>query len=107
MQDIKRIDKVFKQKKGSPQRAPQHENKDTKKIRDQYYKTSKAFGKVPKTMLQVSIETGILRANICRYVATMRKRDAISIIYTGICPISKHRAGFYLSDNGREVTNER
>jgi len=52
----------------------------------------------PKTMLMVSIETGILRANICRYVAEWGKENRICIVRKGICPISKHRAGFYTTN---------
>jgi hypothetical protein len=58
----------------------------------------KALYSQPKTMLMVSIETGILRANICRYVAKWKKRNCIKIARKGICPISKHRAGFYTTN---------
>ena len=57
-----------------------------------------AFLRHPKTMLAVSIETGILRANICRYVAEWEKENRICIVRKGICPISKHRAGFYTTN---------
>jgi len=57
-----------------------------------------AFYKQPKTMLMVSLETGILRANICRYVAEWEKENRIGIIRKSICPISKHRAGFYTTN---------
>ena len=57
-----------------------------------------AFLRRPKTMLMVSIETGILRANICRYVAEWGKENRICIVRKGICPISKHRAGFYTTN---------
>ena len=57
-----------------------------------------AFLRHPKTMLMVSIETGILRANICRYVAEWGKENRICIARKGICPISKHRAGFYTTN---------
>ena len=57
-----------------------------------------AFLRHPKTMLMVSIETGILRANICRYVAEWEKQNCIRIVRKGICPISKHRAGFYTTN---------
>ena len=57
-----------------------------------------AFLRHPKTMLAVSIETGILRANICRYVAKWEKENRICIVRKGICPISKHRAGFYTTN---------
>ena len=57
-----------------------------------------AFLRHPKTMLAVSIETGILRANICRYVAEWGKENRICIVRKGICLISKHRAGFYTTN---------
>jgi hypothetical protein len=57
-----------------------------------------AFKRKPSTMLMVSIETGILRANICRYVAEWEKEKRICIVRKGICPISKHRAGFYTTN---------
>ena len=52
----------------------------------------------PKTMLMVAIETGILRANICRYVAEWERLSCIKKVSVGICPISKHRAGFYTTN---------
>ena len=57
-----------------------------------------ALDRQPKTMLMVSIETGILRANICRYVAKWKKQNCIKVVRQGICPISKHRAGFYTTN---------
>lgn len=57
-----------------------------------------SFDKYPKTMLAVSVETGILRANICRYVAEWKKENKIKLVKIGICPISKHRAGFYTTN---------
>ena len=90
--------------KKQPESRP-YNKANIQKIKYQYYKTSKAFGNAPKTMLQVSLETGILRANICRYVATMRKEGHISLIYKGLCPISNCRAGFYLSTYKREGFN--
>ena len=57
-----------------------------------------AFYKQSKTMLMVSIETDVLRANICRYVAEWKKENRIYIVRKGICPISKHGAGFYTTN---------
>ena len=58
----------------------------------------RAFYERPKTMLMVSNETGILRANICRYVAELEKKNLITLTDIKICPISKHRAGFYTTN---------
>lgn len=71
--------------------------------KDKYFQvqTKRVFAALyrqPKTMLMVSIETGILRANICRYVAEWEKENRICIVRKGICPISKHRAGFYTTN---------
>lgn len=49
----------------------------------------------PKTMLQASFETGVFRANICRFIAQWQREQRINLKYFGLCPISKHRAGFY------------
>jgi len=57
-----------------------------------------ALSKQPKTMLMVSVETGILRANICRYVAKWEKENRIRIARKSICPISKCRAGYYTTN---------
>jgi len=57
-----------------------------------------AFKRKPSTMLMVSIETGILRANICRYVAKWQKHDSIHLLKHGLCKVSKHRAGYYTTD---------
>lgn len=76
-------------------------SKDTgkdKKFYAQMKKVFAAFYKQPKTMLMVSIETGILRANICRYVAEWEKKNRIAMVKKDTCPISKHRAGFYTTN---------
>lgn len=57
-----------------------------------------AFKRKPSTMLMVSIETGILRANICRYVAEWQKQGSIHLLKQGLCKVSKHRAGYYTTD---------
>lgn len=63
----------------------------------------RAFSERPKTMLQVAIETNILRANLCRYLAKWKKQNKIELVKFGICPITKHRAGFYYT--GKEERN--
>lgn len=71
--------------------------------KDKYFQTQMkrvfaALYEQPKTMLMVSVETGILRANICRYVAEWKRHNRIVLVREGICPISKHRAGFYTTN---------
>lgn len=73
------------------------QDKDSK-FRRQLQIVANEFERLPGTMLEVSFRTGILRANICWYVATMRKQDRIFLIGKGLCSITKHRAGFYTTD---------
>lgn len=66
------------------------------------------FSTHPKTMLEASEETGIRRANVCRYVGKLRKRDQIAVVRYGLCPVSKYRAGLYTTDPallGKEAFN--
>ena len=86
----------MKTKKESPVRI---QSQPTESKDNQIYIVYKAFQtETPKTMLQVSKETGIERANICRYVAIFRKQGNIQLLYKGICSISKHHAGFYTTN---------
>ena len=57
-----------------------------------------AFKRKPSTMLMVSFETGILRANLCRYIAKWQKSNSIHKLKQGLCKVSKHRAGYYTTD---------
>ncbi len=76
-------------------------NKDTKYFQLQEAKAFKAFAKWPKTMLMVAKETGIERANICRYVSHWRKRGLVSVDHYGLCRITKHRAGYLVTNTGK------
>jgi len=71
---------------------------DKKEVTGQMKQVFESFKERPKTMLMVAFETGILRANLCRYVAKWRKSESIAIVTHSLCKISKHRAG-YLSTN--------
>lgn len=71
---------------------------DSETKKNQIKKTFRAFREKPKTMLQVSNETGILRSNICRYVAEFRKRKQIAEVKKDTCPITKHQATFFSTD---------
>ena len=57
-----------------------------------------AFKRKPSTMLTVSIETDILSANICRYVAKWQKSKSVHLLKQGLCKVSKHRSGYYITD---------
>lgn len=89
----------MKNKENNPQHKRQPKDSHYKA---QMKKVFKAFYEQPKTMLMVDRETGVNRANICRYVAMMRKENRITLVREGICKISKHRAG-YLTTNPKFI----
>lgn len=64
------------------------------KSKAQMMRVFDCFMERPKTMLEVSLETGILRANICRYVAGFRKAGLIQVHHHGIDAITKCPAAF-------------
>lgn len=78
------------------------------KYKDNHYHAQiqqviEVFQEKPLTMLEVSHRTGIERANICRYIATLRKENKIQLVKKTFCPITKHRAGFYTTDKSAFV----
>lgn len=78
---------------------PQHKRQGKDKhFEVQMKRVFAAFKRKPSTMLMVSIETGILRANICRYIAKWQKQGSIHLLKQGLCKVSKHRAGYYTTD---------
>lgn len=51
------------------------------------------------TMKQVSIQSNIDRANICRYISKRRRQNSIYLVKYGICPITKSSGvGFYTTN---------
>lgn len=64
----------------------------------QRQKVFTALFEKPMTMLMVSRLTDVDRANICWLIAKWRKEDKIYFIQKGICPITKHRAGYYTTN---------
>jgi hypothetical protein len=77
------------------------QNKD-KYFEAQMKRVFAAFYQQPKTMLMVEVETGIMRPNICRYVAKWKKQNCIKIVSLSICPISR-RAGVQRLTTNPEV----
>jgi hypothetical protein len=87
----------MKKEKAAQAAIPEKQDKDNHFV-SQYKTVYQSFKERPKTMLQVCIETGILRANICRYIAEMEEKGHIQIIRKGYCPYTHFVAGFYSTD---------
>lgn len=73
-------------------------NSEDKNFTAQFQRTFTAFLKQPSTMMEVSAITGIYRANLCRYVATMRKAGTVALVGWRLCKVTKHRAGVYTTN---------
>ena len=56
------------------------------------------LGSKPKTLRMVEVETGIKIRSISWRVFDLQKEDRIKVVFKDICPISKHRAGFYTTN---------
>ena len=82
----------------TPENSLQLGHYKDKHFEAQQAKVFESFKRQPSTMLMVSIETGILRANICRYVSEWQKSKSIVLLSDGLCKISKYRAGYYTTD---------
>ncbi len=81
-------------------------NKDSKL--SEYQQVYRAFfSDKPKNALQVSIETGIRRANITRYIGRMKRTDRIAVVYFGMCPITKHSRVQFLTTKFDEILNKK
>ena len=64
----------------------------------QYERVYRAFMERPMTMLDCFFATGILRSNVCRYVALMKKRGEVQELYKARDKYTKHTAGYYSTD---------
>lgn len=71
--------------------------KDTK-FRAQFQIVFNGFLKSPCTMKELSVITGIDRANICRYVRILRLACKIAIYKKVYCSITKHKANSYTTN---------
>ena len=79
-------------------RAPQAKVfSDKDNYKSQYSKVLEAFS-TPKTMLMVARETGIERANICRYVQRAVEIGMLFFVAYNVCAITLHVAGYYTTD---------
>ena len=86
------------QRKKATEAAPHTNRGKDMDFRTQYQIVYQSFLERPKTMLDVFLQTGILRANICRYVADMEDRGIIQLLYKKEDSHTKFRAGYYTTD---------
>ena len=64
----------------------------------QYLLTYNSFFQQPQSMKELSVTSGIDRANLCRYVRTMRLLKAIAVYKRSHCSITKRLVNKYTTN---------
>lgn len=67
-------------------------------FKNQYLKAFAGFFSQPMTMKELSVATGIDRANLCRYCRLMRMSGTIAVVKRTYCSITKHLANKYTTN---------
>lgn len=94
---------IRKKAASSTANFPSDKGKD-REFQAQYQIVYQSFKERPKTMLDVSLETGILRANICRHVAEMENKGLIQLLYKAKDEHTMFTAGYYTTN--KELFNQ-
>lgn len=68
-----------------------------KQIRTQKEIVFNSIANEAKTMLMIFIDTGIVRANICRRIDELQDEGRVKLAYKTFCKATGHRAGYYIS----------
>lgn len=68
-----------------------------KQIRTQKEIVFNSIANEAKTMLMIFIDTGIVRANICRRIDELQDEGRVKLAYKTFCMATGHRAGYYIS----------
>jgi hypothetical protein len=69
-----------------------------KEFESQFSRAFHAFHDSPKTTKMVSVETGIPRENLTRYVAELERQKRITTVKKAPCKITKREAKYYSTD---------
>ena len=77
-------------------------NLQTTKAQDKHFSTQKevihnSIAGEAKTMLMIFIDTGIVRANVCRRIDELEDEGRVKLAYKTFCKATGHRAGYYIS----------
>jgi hypothetical protein len=67
-------------------------------FQNQFLRAFRGFYTRPQTMKELSVATGIDRANLCRYCRSMRSAGTIAIVTRTYCSITKRLANKYTTN---------
>jgi len=68
------------------------------KKKGQIRQTIEALKEQPMTSMMLSVKTGILRANLTRYLAKLERQGRVTVVYEKKCRITGHAAKYYSSN---------
>lgn len=68
------------------------------KKKGQIRRTLDELKRDPATSMMLLVKTGILRANLCRYLAGLEKQGRITVVKEETCWITGHKAKYYSAD---------
>lgn len=69
------------------------------KKKAQIQRTFEELKKEPATTMMLAKKTGILRANLTRYIAALEKRNKVTVVTQAPCEITGHVAKYYSSNS--------
>jgi hypothetical protein len=76
----------------TPENSLTEEQGKDSNFKNQYKRAFESFYKHPQTMKELSVATGIDRANLCWYCRMMRIAGTIAIVNKSTCRITNHLA---------------
>lgn len=65
------------------------------KKKNQIILTIEELKKAPATSMMLSVKTGIIRANLTRYLAKLEEQNKVIVVYEKPCKITGHKAKYY------------
>lgn len=82
----------------TPENSLRKEQGKDNHFRNQLAKAFDGLFRHPQTMMELSVATGIDRANLCRYCRLMRRAGTIAVVKRTYCSITKHLANKYTTN---------
>lgn len=84
--------------KEAPQSSPHKKQNKDNHFGKQLKAVYESLFNEPKTMLMADKDTGVNRANICRYIDTLKKSELVYLVKKDKCKISHYTAGYYTTN---------
>ncbi len=91
----------MKDSSNSPKESFSNRQAQDTKFRTQKETVYKSISITPKTTLMIFLDTGILRANVCRYIDELQEEGRVKLLKKTFCKASGYRAGYYISSTNK------